>query len=227
MHMKMLEMENRLKIWEREFQEERNQMSLKEKKFNQEIEEKANEIDGLKKKAQTENVISIEDLALLQDDLKHVQAERLEASRQVDNLKNVVSNLQRKLQDKKTESEEEALLAGGQSSVPQGENPPVEEPSGDNTSLERTEQAPKSSDNDSVSNPSEPMKRKASTGDDGRASKKRPEADNDTPNIPNLPTTLDIRISWRLPILVPLIHRLRQWTLRLILVMIQGVLIME
>ena len=57
--------------------------------------------------------VTREDMAMLKDDLKHVQAERLEASRQVKNLESKVRNLQRKLQEKKTE--EDTLLAGGYS----------------------------------------------------------------------------------------------------------------
>ena len=109
----MITLENMLKTTEGEFAEERRSMQERQKNAKAEILEKLKEIDNLRSKVNSDETVSKEDFDSLRDDLKTVQAEHVEATRQNSFLENKIKNLEKKLVESNKVIEEQKILAAG------------------------------------------------------------------------------------------------------------------
>ena len=111
----MITLENQIKVSERDLLKEVEDNKVRKRSSDKVLAEKNLQISEIKKQLDEGLQASKEQLEELRDDLKNVQSERLEASRQNESLRNKVSNLQKKLSEAVNKAQEEELLTSSKS----------------------------------------------------------------------------------------------------------------
>ena len=103
--LRMLSLEKRIKTMEKEFDEERKELIRQTNVWKVDSSDKGKEITALVKRLDG-TTLSKEEVDELKDELKHVQSEHLEATREAGFLRNKIQSLEKKLREERNERQE-------------------------------------------------------------------------------------------------------------------------